>query len=140
MPTGWNPMPYNSPYRIMVVGSGTPGFFDASDTERSSVFFPRFKQMLAEWEELGARVVASFCDDVFQVGEADEPFWAWYLIFEIDRIDIAAQMIQASRQTVDGVRLDTWIRLELRFGRPFFAREEKVPHHLVDPDSSAYSP
>lgn len=140
MPNGWKPMPYQPPWRIMVVGSGTDAFFDASDSERSDVFFPRFTRMLGEWEELGARVVSSFCDDVFQVGEADAPFWAWYLIFEIDEIDIAAQMMQASRQTVDGVRLDTWIRLQVRFGRPFFAREEKIPHHLVDPDSSAYSP
>lgn len=140
MPSGWKPMPYQAPWRIMVVGTGTAAFFDASDADRADVFFPRFKQMLGEWEELGARVVSSFCDDVFQVGEAAAPFWAWYLIFEIDEIDVAAQMLQASRQTVDGVRLDTWVRLQLRFGRPVFAREETVPHHLVDPESSAYSP
>lgn len=140
MPSGWNAMPYRAPWRIMVAGTGTPRFFDASDRERAEVFFPRFARMLAEWEELGARVVSSFCDDVFQVGEVDAPGGAWFLVYEIDEIDTAAQMMQASRQTVDGVRLDTWVRLQLRFGRPFFAREETTPHHLVDPESSAYSP
>jgi hypothetical protein len=133
-------MPYRAPYRVMLVGSGTQAFFDATDEERLGVFLPRFKQMIGEWEELGARPVGTFVDDVFQVGEADEPFWAWYLIFEIDQIDTAAQMIQTTRQTVDGVRLDRWIRLELRFGRPFYATEEKNPHFLIDPESAGYRP
>lgn len=140
MPSGWKPMPYRPPYRVMLVGSGTPAFFEATDQERLEVFLPRFKQMIAEWEELGARPVGTFVDDVFQVGEADEPFFAWYLIFEVDTIDVPAQMIQACRQTVDGVRLDRWIRLEIRFGRPFYAREEKQPHYLIDPESAGYRP
>jgi hypothetical protein len=140
MPAGWKPMPYTPPHRVMLVGSGTPHFFEATDEERKDVFLPRFKEVIQEWEELGAKPVGTFVDDVFQMGETREPFWAWYLIFEIDRIDVAAQMIQASRETVNGVRLDTWIRLELRFGRPFYASEEKTPHYLVDPDAGGYRP
>ncbi len=133
-------MPYQAPFRVMLVGSGTRAFFDASDEERLQIFLPRFKQMIEEWEELGARPVGTFVDDVFQVGETDEPFWAWYLIFEIDKMEIAAQLIQTTRQTVDGVRLDRWIRLEARFGRPFYASEETHPHYLIDPDSTGYRP
>jgi hypothetical protein len=138
MPNDWKPQPYRPPYRVLVVGSGTHVFFDATGEERAEIFLPRFKQMLAEWEELGARPVATFADDVFQVGETEEPFWAWYLIFEIDTLDVAAQMMQATRETVGGVRLDRWLRLEVRLGRPFLAREETVPHSLVDPTRSTY--
>jgi hypothetical protein len=106
----------------MVVGRATSVWFGASDEEKETRFFPRFKQVLAEWEELGARVVASFCDDVFQVGAGDA--WAWYLIYELDDLDVAAAMMQAVRERVDGVRLDTYVTFELRVGRPFFAREE----------------
>ena len=60
----------------------------------------------------------------------NEPFWAWYLIFEVDSLDVGAAMIQAVRETVGGVRLDTYIKLELRVGRPFWAREEP-PHHVT---------
>jgi hypothetical protein len=133
-------MPLNPPYRVMVTGCGTPTLFDAPNEERRDVFLPRFRQMIAEWEELGARPLASFVDDVFQMGETDGPFWAWYLIFEVDTVDVAAQLIQAARQPVDGVRLDRWIRLNVRIGRPFFAREEKTPHYVVDPESGAYRP
>lgn len=140
MSPSWRPQPFSPPYRVMVVGSGTNVFFDATSEERKTVFRPRFKAMLEEWEELGARMVCSFVDDVFQVGESEQPFWAWYLIFEVDSLDVAAQLMQASRETVDGVRLDRWIRLQLRVGRPFFAREEKTPHHITDPDAGGYRP
>jgi hypothetical protein len=117
-------LPLARPHRVLVVGCANPNFFAAPEEERESRFFPRFKQVLAEWEELGARVIASFCDDVFQVGPTQEP-WAWNLIYEVDDLDVAAAMVQAVRETVDGVRLDTYVQLELRVGRPFFAREEQ---------------
>lgn len=108
----------------MLVGAGAPGYFAASEDEKRDVFQPRFRQVLAEWEELGARVIASFCDDVFQVGPVTADAWAWYLIFEVDDLDIPAKMIERVRTEVDGVRLDRYITFEVRIGRPFWAREE----------------
>jgi hypothetical protein len=108
----------------MVVGSALETYFALGEGEKTVVFLPRFRQVLAEWEELGARVVASFCDDVFQVGPVAPPAGAWYLIFEVDELEVAAAMIQATREPVDGVRLDGYARFELRVGRPFWAREE----------------
>jgi hypothetical protein len=107
-------------HRILVLGGGLPGYFEASEHEKREVFLPRFRALLAEWEELGARVIASFCDDVYQVG----PAWAWYLIFEVDELETAGKMIERVRTEVDGVRLDRYVRFEVRFGRPFWAREE----------------
>ena len=123
MPNGWEPLRMRRPYRVMAVGRATTAFFAASEDEREAQFFPRFKQMLAEWEELGARVIASFCDDVLQVGPNRHP-WAWNLIFEVDDLDVAAAMVQAVREPVQGVRLDSYLEFELRVGRPFWAREE----------------
>ena len=100
----------------MLVGGGAPGYFAASPVERDEVFRPAFRRMLAHWEELGARVVASFCDDVLQVGANSA---AWYLIFEIDDLEIGVRMISAARE------LDRWVTFELRVGRPFWAREER---------------
>lgn len=120
------PMALPSPYRVLVLGGGSPAYFSASEEEKTGVFLPAFRALLARWEELGARVVASFCDDVLQVGPAEPGAWAWYLIFELDDLDVAAAMVAAVREPVDGVRLDTYVRFEVRVGRPFWAREERL--------------
>lgn len=112
------------PHRILVLGGGLPAYFEASEAEKRDVFLPRFKAVLAEWEGLGARAVASFCDDVLQVGPAEPGAWAWYLIFEVDDLDTPKAMIDLVRRDVDGVRLDRYVRFEVRIGRPFWAREE----------------
>jgi len=112
------------PHRILVLGGGLPAYFEAPEDEKRDAFLPRFRALLAEWEELGARVVASFCDDVLQVGPVRPDAWAWYLIFEVDDLDVAGRMIERVRADVDGVRLDRYVRFEVRIGRPFWAREE----------------
>ena len=112
------------PHRILVLGGGMPAYFEASEDEKRDVFLPRFRALLAEWEELGARVIASFCDDVLQVGPVTSDASAWFLIFEIDDLDVARKMIERVRTDVDGVRLDRYVRFEVRIGRPFWAREE----------------
>ncbi|MFL5927672.1 MAG: hypothetical protein ACJ77E_12135 [Gaiellaceae bacterium] len=114
----------HKPYRVMVTGAALESFFGASAEEKSERALPRLRGLLAEWEELGARVVASMCDDVFQVGPTEPPRWAWYLLFDVDDLDVAAAMIQATREEVDGIRADRYFRFELRIGRPFYAREE----------------
>ena len=110
--------------RILVVGGGLPAYFEASEQEKESVFQPAFRAMLADWESAGARVVASFCDDVLQVGPAEPGRWAWYLVFDVDHVDMASAMMNRVRTEVDGVRLDKYVRFEVRVGRPFWAREE----------------
>ena len=137
MPNGWVPQPYMPPYRVMVVCNPITRYFEATDAERQEICLPRFKQMIGEWEELGARPVGSFVDDVFQVGRSSTPFFSFYLIYEVDEIGVAAALMQAARQTVGGVRLDAWLELSVRLGRPFFAREETVPHRTVDPEGNS---
>ena len=110
--------------RILVLGGGAPAYFEASEDEKRDVFLPAFRAMLADWEALGARVVASFCDDVLQVGPAEPGSWTWYLIFDVADVDVVAGMINRVRLEVDGIRLDRYVRFEVRVGRPFWAREE----------------
>ena len=112
------------PYRVMLSGAPLESFFSASDEEKNEQFMPRFVAVLAKWEERGARVVASFCDDVFTVAPPRTADFVWYLIFEVDDLDIVAAMICDVRTPLDGVRLDRYIAFEARIGRPFWAREE----------------
>jgi hypothetical protein len=119
-------VPIPTPYRVLVLGGGLPAYFAASEEEKTETFLPAFKGLLARWEQAGARVVASFCDDVLQVGPGEPGAWAWYLIFELDDLDTAADMVAAVREPIDGVQLDRYVRFELRVGRPFWAREESA--------------
>ena len=112
-------------HRILVLGGGLPAYFEAPEAEKHAVFSPAFRAMLADWEALGARIVASFCDDVLQVGPVEPGGWAWYLLFEVDDLDVAAAMMNRVRAGADGVRLDRYVRFDVRVGRPFWAREEE---------------
>jgi hypothetical protein len=113
------------PYRIILLGAATAGWFGASDEERREKVLPRFKEMIEEWRQLGAKVLATIDDDLFMVGEPGAPDFTWYLIFEIPSLEAFAAMIQCVRRTSNGVRLDRYIRIEGRLGRPFFLLEGK---------------
>lgn len=112
------------PYRAILLGAATSGWFEASDEERRQKVLPRFRQMLDEWKAMGAKVLATLDDDLFMVGQPGAPDFTWYLIFEIPSLEVLAAMIQGLRKTVDGVRLDRYIRIEARLGRPFFLLEQ----------------
>ena len=47
----------------------------------------------------------------------------WYLLLEVDSLDVLAAMTQRVRATVDGVRMDKYVRFQARIGRPFFLLE-----------------
>lgn len=40
-------------------------------------------------------------------------------------------MIERVRAEVDGVRLDRYVRFEVRIGRPFWAREDSPPAGVI---------
>lgn len=111
------------PYRVLLLGAAVDGWFMASDEERREKVLPRFKQVLLEWEAMGARYIASLDDDLFMVGPPGSPDFTWYLLFDVPTLDVLATMIQAVRQSVNEVRLDKYIRIEGKIGRPFFLLE-----------------
>ena len=114
------------PYRVIILGAATQGWCDASQEERNEKIIPRMMQMFAEWKELGAKCIATHDDDLFMVGEPGSPQFMWYLIFEVPSLEALSAMFQAMRETVDGVHLDKYFRLEGRLGRPFFPLEQAM--------------
>jgi hypothetical protein len=114
-----------TPLRVVLLGAAMTGWFEAPDQERREKVLPRMKQMFKQWEEMGAKVVATVDDDLFMVGPPGAPDFTWYLIFEIPDMDTVAGMLHHVRTTVDGVRLDRYIRIEARIGRPFFLLENQ---------------
>ena len=67
--------------------------------------------------------ITTLDDELFSVGEPPSGAFNWYLIYEIDSLDIASKMIHSFRVSKDGARLDRWFRLEARVCRPFFPIE-----------------
>jgi len=112
-----------SPRRVILLGATTSAYYEASDEERRTKILPRFKGLVEEWQALGARVLATMDDDLFMVGEPHATQFTWYLMFEVDQLETVVGMIQRIRETVNSVRMDTYVRFEARIGRPFFLLE-----------------
>ena len=106
--------------RAVFLGAMTSAYYEASDDERRERILPRFKQLVEEWRQIGANVLATVDDDLMMVGEPRSTGYTFYLIVEIERLDDVVEMIQRIRETVDGVRMDEYVRFEARVGRPFF--------------------
>lgn len=112
------------PKRVILVGAMTSSYYAIeSDDERARVI-ARFRHVVDEWQELGARVVATLDDDLFMVGEPGTARFTFYLLFDVDDPQIVVDMIHRLRITVDGIRMDRFARFEARVGRPFFLLEE----------------
>jgi hypothetical protein len=113
-----------TPIRALLLGSMTNAWYEASDKERRERILPRFAQMMGEWREIGANVLATVDDDLMMVGHPESTGNTFYVILEITALDDVVKMIQRIRETVEGVRLDKYMRWEARIGRPFFLLEQ----------------
>lgn len=111
------------PVRVLVAGAAQPAWYDASDTERREAALPRFQQLLVEWSERGATLIASFDDEFFTVGPPATANFSFYLLYEVPDFETIVWMIQRLRITVNGVRLDKYIRMEARSGVKLFLAE-----------------
>lgn len=109
--------------RAVFLGAMTDAYYQASDVDRRERILPRFKQLMEEWLDIGAKVLATVDDDLLMVGEPRSTGVTFYLIVEIERLEDVVAMIQRIRETVDGVRMDQYLRFEARVGRPFFLLE-----------------
>jgi hypothetical protein len=113
----------SDPKRAILLGTMTSAYYDiVADDERKRVI-DRFRKLMEEWQELGARVVATLDDDLFMVGEPVTPRFTFYLMFEVSDPRVVVEMIQRTREPDNGIRMDRYVRFEARVGRPFFLLE-----------------
>lgn len=113
----------SGPLRAVFLGAMTSAWYSADDDKREQHILPRFKQLVEEWKGVGAKVLATMDDDLLMVGEPRSTGFTFYVMLEIVRLEDAVEMIQRIRETVDGVRMDEYVRFEVRVGRPFFLLE-----------------
>jgi hypothetical protein len=101
----------------------TNAYYQASEEEQRERILPRFKQLTEEWQALGAVTLATLDDDLLMVGQPMSTGYTFFLLFEVERLETIVEMIQRIRETVSGVRMNTYVRFEARVGRPFFLLE-----------------
>jgi chlorite dismutase len=123
MSVEFEPPSLPAPHRVLLLGAATRGWYEADDDTRREQILPRFQTMMQEWRDLGARVLATLDDDLFMVGSPGTSDFTWYLMLELDDLASLTALIQRIRETVDGVRMDKYVRFEARIGRPFFLLE-----------------
>ena len=114
----------SDPKRAILLGAMTSAYYDiVADDERARVI-GRFRKLVEEWQDLGARVVATLDDDLFMVGEPGSARFTFYLLFDVDDPQVVVEMIQRTREQTDGIRMDRYVRFEAHVGRPFFLLED----------------
>lgn len=111
------------PLRVLLLGAATEGWYRAPDEERRKIILPRLLSVMRGWQGLGARLLASFDDDVLKVGLPQEGAATWFLIYEVPSLQVVSDMLHSFRLEEGGARLDRWFRLEARPGRAFFPVE-----------------
>lgn len=116
---------FGPPFRVMVVAAATRGWYELSEADRDR-YIPRMREILDHWEKLGARLLLSFDDDYFVVGEPTSAQASIYLFYEVGDLTIVPAMLQEVREESNGVRLDRCFRFEARVGRALFLARDAV--------------
>lgn len=116
----------SGPLRVLFLGAMTSAYYEASEEDQRERILPRFRQLMEEWQALGAVTLATLDDDLLMVGKPVSTGYTFFLLFEVERLETAIEMIQRIREPVDSVRMNKYARFEARVGRPFFLLEPQV--------------
>ncbi len=114
------PPTFEPPYRVLLLASAGHGWYQAPGRAERERILAAMQRYFDEWESGGARLLASFDDDYFVMGQPAALDYSIYVLYEVDSLDHVARMVQRAREEVDGLRLDSCMRLEARIGRPLF--------------------
>jgi hypothetical protein len=114
------PPTFEPPYRVLLLAAAGHGWYQAKGQAEREQMLLAMRRYFDEWESRGARLLASFDDDYFLVGQPAALHYSIYVVYEVDSLELVAAMIQRVRDEIDGVRLDACLRMEARIGRPLF--------------------
>ncbi|CAB3393543.1 hypothetical protein [Kyrpidia spormannii] len=108
-----------TPLRVLFEFEST-GWFETSQEERKESILPKLSEILAGWEQYGARMVGTIDRDIFTAGAAGSKGWHACLLYDVPTWEAVAAMTNSFRAT----GLDRYFRLEAIVGRPFFLLEK----------------
>ncbi len=106
---------FDPPYRVLVLVASTDGWYEASAEARDAAT-DELGRILLEAEEGGARLLASFDDDLFLTGQPAPLPYTIFVLYDVDDLAVVVRLVHRLR-TSDVAR---FLRLEARVGRPLF--------------------
>ena len=116
----YEPPQLETPMRVMFFAACRESWYAASDEERESSALPILKTVLDRWQESGLRLIASFDDDYFLVGQPGSLQHSIFILMETDSVETVVAALNLLRTTIDGLRADKYYRFEARLGRKLF--------------------
>jgi hypothetical protein len=99
----------------MVMIAATDAWFSAEGTERESAT-AELSSLLRAAEQRGARLLASFDDDLLLTGQPAPLPYTIHILYDVDDLSVVVDLVHGLR-TSD---LGRFLRLEARIGRPLF--------------------
>jgi hypothetical protein len=106
---------FEPPHRILLLVAATPGWYEASDDERSGAL-EEMSALFARIVERGARLVGSMDDDLFVTGQPASLPYSIYVLYDVDDLEPVVQLVHELRAS----ELRRLLRVEARIGRPLF--------------------
>lgn len=109
---------FDPPYRVLVLIAATDGWFGATPAERGDAV-DELAGLLREAADEGARLLASFDDDLFLTGQPAPLPYTIFALYDVDDLAVVVRLVHRLRSSA----LSRFLRLEARVGRPLFVLE-----------------
>jgi len=106
---------FEPPHRVLVLVASTDGWYGAAGEEREAAT-DELGAIFREAEEAGARLIASFDDDLFLTGQPAPLPYSIFVLYDVDDLTVVVRLVHRLR-TSPAAR---YLRLEARVGRPLF--------------------
>ena len=106
---------FDPPFRVMVMIAATDAWFTADRADRDAAT-DELSTLLSGAEERGARLLASFDDDLLLTGQPAPLPYTIHILYDVDDLAVIVDLVHRLR-TSD---LGRFLRLEARIGRPLF--------------------
>jgi hypothetical protein len=106
---------FDPPYRVMLLIAATDGWFGAERAEREAAT-DELSGMLRDAEDRGARLLASFDDDLFMSGQPAPLPYTIHILYDVEDLSLVVDLVHRLRTS----GLGRFLRLEARIGRPLF--------------------
>jgi hypothetical protein len=110
---------FEPPFRVLVMIAATDGWFGATAAGREAAT-DELRTVLRETEDGGARLLASFDDDLFLTGQPAPLAYTIFALYDVDDLGVVVALVHRLRTS----SLSRFLRLEARVGRPLFVLDQ----------------